>query len=121
MDEIGPLRSLRTEDDQYVFAFQTDDRHGNAVGLVHGGVIATLLDQTIATVAWHAADRAPTVTVQLETRYVAAVRPGALLQARARLRHRAGSMMFLDAEVTDETSVIALATAIMKASRKDAE
>lgn len=120
MAMLGPLTKARDADGCVAYALQTRSEHANAIGLVHGGVITTLLDQAIAMVAWEAVDRAPTVTVQLETRFVSAARPGTLLEARAKIRDRAGSMIFLDAEVFDGERVVALATAVMKISRKAA-
>lgn len=116
-DRIGPVLALR-EGDGFAYAIQTDDGHANALGLVHGGVITALLDQALAMVAWQAADRAPTVTVQMDTRFAGPARPGALLEARASLRHRTGSMMFLDATIHEGTRTVALGSAIMKITRK---
>ena len=118
MANIGPLLKKKDQDGDTFYALETTAQHANALGLVHGGVIASLLDQAIAMVAWTAAGRVPTVTVQLDTRFVSAAKPGVELQARANMRHRSTSMMFLDAEILDGNKVIALATAVMKISRK---
>lgn len=118
MDKIGPVISARDEEGGFVYALETTTDHSNALGLVHGGVITSLLDQAIALVAWNAADRAPCVTVQLDTRFVSAAKPGVRLDARATVRETSGAMMFLDAEVLEGARVIALATAVMKISRK---
>lgn len=120
MENVGPLMAARDGEGGYVYALDTTQDHANALGLVHGGVITSMLDQAIAMVAWHAADRAPTVTVQMDTRFTGAARPGARLEARAKLRQATGSMMFLDAEVADGARIVALASAVMKISRKAA-
>ena len=118
MGAIGPFEAARDGEGGYVYALQTGADHANAIGLVHGGVICSLLDQALAMVAWTAADRAPTVTVQMDTRFVGAARPGARLEARAQLRQRTGSMMFLDAEVTEAGRAISLASSVMKISKR---
>lgn len=122
MDGIGPVLAAKDADGGYIYALEVTEAHVNALGLVHGGVISALLDQAIAMVAWRAAERAPTVTVQMNTRFTGAAKPGARLEARALVKHQTGSMMFLDAEVTDSSHPdprpVALATAIMKISRK---
>jgi uncharacterized protein (TIGR00369 family) len=117
MAAIGPLLTTRDGEDGFIYALETREEHANALGLVHGGVITGLLDQAISLVAWTAADRAPVVTVQIDTRFLVATKPGVILKARAQIRHIAGSMMFVDAEVADGTQRIALATAIMKTAR----
>jgi len=120
MAKIGPVLHTRDAAGLPIYGLQTTVEHANAIGLVHGGVLTALLDQTVAMAAWFAADRAPTVTVQLETRFISAAKPGAMLTSQANLRHRTSSMMFLDAEVNEGDRCIALATAIMKISRKAA-
>lgn len=118
MDEIGPLQSMRNDSGAAQYELRTDHRHVNAIGLIHGGVISALLDQVIAVEAWNAAGRVPTMTVQIETRFLAPVQPGAYLRATVQMRHRAGSLMYLDAEVTTGSKPVALASAIMKVSGK---
>ncbi|WP_434730503.1 PaaI family thioesterase [Rhizobium binae] len=120
MAMVGPLTRVQNEDGSFVYALQTRHEHENALGLIHGGVITALLDQAISMVAWTAADRAPTVTVQMDTRFVSAAKPGTFLEARAKIRHQTGSLMFLDAEVSDGEHTVALATAVMKILRKAA-
>ncbi|MDK3016827.1 PaaI family thioesterase [Pseudodonghicola flavimaris] len=120
MDGLGPVKAARDVEGDFVYALDTTGAHANVLGQVHGGVIASLLDQTVAMVAWHTADRAPTVTVQMDTRFVAPAQPGVRLTARARLRHRTGGMMFLDAEISDGARLVALATAVMKIAGKAA-
>ncbi|WP_417267612.1 PaaI family thioesterase [Celeribacter baekdonensis] len=118
MQTIGPIEMARDADGGSLFALETTEAHANLLGLVHGGTITALLDQVIATVAWNAADRAPCVTVQMDTRFVGASEPGTRLEARAVLRQKTGSMLFLDAEVVDGKRSIALASAVMKIIRK---
>lgn len=120
LQQIGPLLAARDVAGGYVYALQTGAEHANAIGLVHGGVLCSLADQAIAMVAWEAAGRTPTVTVQMDTRFIAAAAPGSRIEARARLTHRSGTMMFLEAELTDGTATLALTTAVFKTSRKGA-
>lgn len=117
MATIGPLLAKRDEQGGFIYSLEAREEHTNAIGLVHGGVISSLLDQAISMAAWTAADRAPVVTLQLDTRFLRAAKPGALIEARATIRHRSGSMIFVDAEAVDDAQTLALATAIMKISR----
>ncbi|MCD1636466.1 PaaI family thioesterase [Martelella mediterranea] len=108
----------RREDSGFTYALETGEAHANAIGLVHGGVIAGLADQAIALVAWRAADRAPVVTVEMSTRFTDSTRPGARLEAEAAVRQTSGAMMFVDAAVREGERTVALATAVMKIARK---
>nr|WP_321455836.1 PaaI family thioesterase [uncultured Cohaesibacter sp.] len=120
MELIGPLLRQKRENGEKRYGLHIVAQHLNALGVVHGGVLSTLLDQTIALEAWNAADRQPTLTVQLDTRFVGAARDKDFLFAVARVRHASRSMMFVDADVLLENgTLIASATAIMKIAKRE--
>ena len=43
---VGPIWSRR-EEDAWVLGVLTGDQHANVMGIVHGGLIATLMDQAV--------------------------------------------------------------------------
>lgn len=113
---VGPLLTRRI-DGEKVYALRAGPQHANAIGLVHGGVITGLFDQVMALEAWNAAGRQPAVTVQIDTRFLEAARPGDLLEARAEVRHKTRSLLFVDADLRRGGAIIATANAVMKVSR----
>lgn len=113
---VGPLLSVRADDGSFIYGLQTGDQHKNAIGIVHGGVITSLLDQAIAMVTWTAADRKPTVTVQMDVRFMNAAKAGDLIEARANVHHTTRSLMFIDATVNCGKKVLSTASAVMKIS-----
>ena len=115
---FGPVLRKTLADGKQRYGLQTGARHVNLIGLVHGGVITSFLDQVIALDAWTAADRAPVVTVQIDTRFLSAARQGDFLEAATKIRHRTGSMIFLDADVACGRDLVATATSIMKITKK---
>ena len=110
MDGIGPILKTRALDGSKIYGLRTDASHCNAIGSVHGGVVTGVLDQAIAIEAWNAANRQPTVTLQMDT----AARAGDLLEASATLRHATRSMLFVDADLHAGERLVATATAVMK-------
>ena len=116
VNEVGPIYSYKNEDGSLSYALPTEPRHANVLGVVHGGVTATLLDQAMAMVAWRAADRRPTLTVQMDTRFLGAVQVGEVLVANATIRAMTGSLVFMEAELTVGDRVVADANAVMKIS-----
>jgi len=114
MAAIGPLMRQKADDGSVTFALQTGEQHQNAIGTVHGGVLTSLLDQALAITAWNAARRQPTVTLQMDTRFLTAARGGDLLLARATLRHATRTLLFVDADVAVNDTPVATATAVMK-------
>lgn len=116
MQLIGPLMRRETPQGRR-YALAAAAEHGNLVGLVHGGALASLLDHAMAVEAWEIAERRPVVTVQMELRCLAAARPGGLIEAEVRLLRRAGSMMFLEATARSGETAIAAASTVMKIAR----
>lgn len=79
MSRLGQLQALRGPDG-WRYGLLADDSHLNAVGVVHGGVITSLIDHTVALCAWEAAGRRPVVTVQCAR--VSLPQPAAAISSR---------------------------------------
>lgn len=118
---IGPLLRASATDQEHSYALQTNESHKNHLGIVHGGVITSLMDQVIAISAWNAADRQPTVTVQMETRFLGVARVGDFLTIQPSIRQTTRSLMFVDADITCDGRPIASASAVMKISKTSGE
>jgi uncharacterized protein (TIGR00369 family) len=113
MGKIGPLLTQR-QGETWRYALRATEAHGNPIGIVHGGTLMTLLDQTATLVAvWLTGEKA-VVTVQMDTRFLASAKIGDLIEGEARLRHRTKSMLFLDAELSVAGRPLADASVIMK-------
>jgi acyl-coenzyme A thioesterase PaaI-like protein len=82
-------------DDQWRYGFQTTPDHVNDGGIVHGGILMTFADHCLGMYVWEAAERAPCVTIQLNTHFLDAVNPGDFLQLRGEITRRTGGMVFI--------------------------
>jgi uncharacterized protein (TIGR00369 family) len=95
MVEVGP-GTLVLE------AEMSADRHGFPTGrglIVHGGAIATLADEALATVAFTLADEGEaTATSSLQIDYYRPATPGRLI-ARASVRHRTKRLAYCQASI----------------------
>jgi uncharacterized protein (TIGR00369 family) len=82
--------------------------------IVHGGAIATLADEALASVAFTLADEGETTTTaDLKVDYYRLCQPGRLL-ARATVRHRTRRFAFCEASVEqDDGQVVAEARALI--------
>jgi uncharacterized protein (TIGR00369 family) len=95
----------------------TEQAHGFPTSrgtIVHGGAIATLADEALASVAFTLADDGETTaTVDLKVDYYRPCRPGRLL-ARATVRHRTRRLAFCETSVEqDDGEVVAEARALI--------
>ena len=74
--------------------------------IVHGGAIATLADEALASVAFTLAEEGEaTATADLKVDYYRPCKPGRLL-ARATVRHRTKRLAFCEAHVEQEDGVL---------------
>jgi uncharacterized protein (TIGR00369 family) len=98
-------------------ANMTTERHSFPTSrgpIVHGGAIATLADEALATVAFTLADEGQsTVTADLKVDFLRPAKPGRLL-ARASVRHRTKRLAFCEATVEhDGGEIVAEARAVI--------
>lgn len=119
MGLVGPLWSRR-EEGRHVFGVRLTCEHVNLAGMIHGGMIASLLDQSVSTAAWEATGRQPCVTVQLDTHFVASVRPGAFIEARSHIVRQTGMLVFVRAELSVAAEIVATGAATIKVMRPPA-
>ena len=90
---------------------EVDDRHLNAAGAVHGGMLATLVDMTMGAAVRSAVDEEVPATSQLTVTYLRPGKPGRLLVS-ATVRKRGDSITVCEADVEQDgkSLVHALAT-----------
>jgi uncharacterized protein (TIGR00369 family) len=113
MGHAGPLWTRR-EPDGWGYGFLAERRHANNAGVVHGGMLVTLVDHAIATVAWEENGRKPCLTITLDTQFIAAAKPGAFVEARARVSGRTSSLMFMQGMVTVAGATVLTASAVIR-------
>ena len=105
---IGPV-----EHDGAVTRLQTSDKHANAAGAVHGGLLATLCDTAVGHAVREEADEiAGAVTVSLTVDYLAPAEPGKTLEARTEVEKLGGRLAFADCSVTSDGREVARARAV---------
>jgi uncharacterized protein (TIGR00369 family) len=70
----------RIEKHRVIRAFKPGPQHANALGIVHGGMLAAFLDSAMGTAVWHALERRA-VTLRLSLDYIGPGRVGDWLMA----------------------------------------
>lgn len=113
MGTAGPLWTRR-EADGWAYGLLATPAHLNPADMVHGGLLATLIDHALSAIAWEAAGRRPCVTVQLDTHYLAAGRQGQFLQARGQVLRKTASLVFVQGTVSADGCMLVSATAVLK-------
>ncbi|MDE2377690.1 PaaI family thioesterase [Bradyrhizobium sp.] len=109
----GPYFWRQNPEGGFEFGFQTDDRHGNPNGVLHGGAVLTFLDTILGHAVVHEAKR-PCATVSLDSRFIATVPPGAWVGGRATMKKLTRTFAFVDAEAFCGDKLLVTATAIFR-------
>jgi len=109
----GPLWTKR-DNDAWVFGVLAEAKHANPAGIVHGGMLATLLDHALSVLAWEANGRGPCLTVGLDVQFLAPAKPGDFIEARGRIVRQTASLVFAQGTLAVADAPVATASAIIK-------
>ena len=116
-NEAGLHLVFRQEGDEVVTEFTADERFQGFPGVVHGGILATLLDETLNRVAM--AEGRMMMTGRLDIRYRRAAPLGHVLRvgarvrsSRARMLQAEGTIRLADAGPDENEAIIATAEGI---------
>lgn len=97
---VGPM-FVRREAAGVVLGMHADERHANAAGTVHGGMLATLCDMSFGRAIRAEADEiSGAVTVSLTTDYLAPAPTDSWLEAHTTVEKLGGRLAFADCSVT---------------------
>lgn len=106
---------FRQEAESIVADFQPREEHQGFPGVLHGGIVAALLDETLGRTSLLSEHPAWTMTGKLEVRYHRYVPFGPLLRVRATLENARRKMLQARGVLTlaeDESTILAEATGI---------
>ena len=117
---VGPLWA-RKEGDTWAYAVLAEARHANPAGIVHGGMLTTLVDHALSAIAWEANERRACVTVQLDVQFLSAVRPGQLVEARGRIVRQTSSLVFMQGNLSVAGDEVVTASAVLKIADRGAK
>ena len=110
---IGPLW-FRREGEDIVFALRAEAKHCNVRGVVHGGLMMTLLDHVMGAHVWRVGGKAASATISLNTDFVAAAQSGDWIEARSRITRRGTGLAFVSGELSVDGKPIASAQGVWK-------
>lgn len=94
------------------------ERHGGAPGRGHGAVALIFLDEVMGRAASWSTDKL-CVTASFTTHFCASTRINTFIYAKARVRKRGATMVFVDAELFDQSErLISTATGIWSITKE---
>jgi acyl-coenzyme A thioesterase PaaI-like protein len=84
-------------DGRWFYGLLTELKHVNPNGVVHGGVLMAFADHGLSLLAWEAADRGNCTTIQLNTHFLDAIKPGEFIELRGEVTRRTRGLVFVRA------------------------
>ena len=112
-NDAGPFYWRLLNDGSHHFVLRTEERHANAHGLIHGGLMMTMADLTMAVTAKGDPGDAY-VTVSFNSEFVASGHAGDLVEARGELVRRTGSMAFVRGKIHVGETTLFVCSGVMK-------
>ncbi len=77
------------------YGLLTSQDHANPNGVLHGGVLMAFADHGLSFLAWEAAGRVACTTIQLNTHFLDAIKPGEFIEMRGEVVRRTGGLVFV--------------------------
>jgi len=115
MDLIGPVH-VREADGGRVFGLRIEERHRNAGGVAHGGLLATLVDYALGrAIEDDADDDQARMTVSLTIDFLRAVEVGAWVEAHTEVERLGGTLAFADCSLMVGDDEVVRARAVFAA------
>lgn len=113
IDCAGPLWTCK-EEAGWAYGILAEDRHLNPARMVHGGLLETLMDHALSSIAWEASGRRKCVTLQMAMHFLAPASTGMFIEARGRVIHDTASTLFMQGMLTVDSRPVMSAQALMK-------
>lgn len=110
-------RYIKGSQSEVQIALTAGEQHTNSMGIIHGGVLTSLMDQAMGMVATAAMDVDSCVTTNLNVHFLAPMHQGEL-KVTATVLHQAGRSITTQAEIHDEAGTLGcMATATFRVAR----
>ena len=111
---MGPLFERVNADGTRISAFVADERHLNAEGIVHEGMMMTFADAFLGGAAWRGSGGKPCVTMSLQASFLGEARLGDVVECRTKVEKQTRSVMFVSASFTVAGEPVMTATSLWK-------
>jgi len=110
-------RYIKGDGKEVQIALTAGEHHTNSMGIIHGGVLTSLMDQAMGMVATAAMEVDGCVTTNLNVHFLAPMKQGELT-VTATVLHQAGRSITTQSEVRDVSGTLGcMATATFRIAR----
>jgi uncharacterized protein (TIGR00369 family) len=110
----GPFYRLADDGEVRRFAFVVSDKHMNAAGTVHGGLLMTFADIAMSRTSRLATGAKSCSTVSLSCDFMSPGRLGDLVEIRVRMTKRTRTLVFLASEIAARGEILMTAAGLWR-------
>ncbi len=114
----GPFYRLGDDGEIRRFAFIALDKHMNAAGSVHGGLLMTFADIAMSRTSRLVSGAKSCSTVSVSCDFVSAGRLGDLIEIRVRVTRQTRTLVFLSSEIVANGAVLMVANGLWRIVRE---
>ena len=118
MKHNGGLLFKQISENEYEFKTIIKENHLNAIGITHGGYIASIIDSGAGTAAHRSTNNAACVTISLDIKFIGATKLNDEIIGFVKILKRTKSMVFLICHLKNNQKVIASASGVWKILKK---
>ena len=111
----------RRDGDAWRYAVALDERHENAQGYIHGGVLSTFADHAMSLMVWEASGRANCTTVQMNSHFLSAIKAPSFVEVDTTITKRGRQMIFARALLHVSGEPIMEVTGVWRVFAKEAK
>lgn len=112
-DLVGPIW-LREDGDRLRWGFVVEPKHLNRAGILHGGMLMTFADQSMAMTARRATGGKRHTTIELNTQFIGMGKLGDFVEAQADVVRATRSLVFMQVKMFVGDRVVVSASGIWK-------
>ncbi|MGI9273871.1 MAG: PaaI family thioesterase [Endozoicomonas sp.] len=109
----GPFHMASPENGRYRLGLYAEERHCNSVGIIHGGMLMTMIDETMGTAA-KLASKHQCCTVSMNCDFIAPAQVDAWLECVAVPRRVGKTTVFINAELFSSNHLVMTASGVFK-------
>lgn len=111
---LGDFLFREADEGDVVCRMETDRRHSNGLGYVHGGFIMSFIDMAMFSFIFRQLENSAAVTLSCATDFLSAGIVGKPIEARGEILKETGKMLFVRGLVTQEGVNVASFTGTMR-------
>jgi len=112
-DLVGPIWKHETPE-RLRWGFVVEPKHLNRAGNLHGGMLMTFADQSMAMTARQATGVKRHATIELNTQFIGSVQLGQFVEAHAEVVRATRSVVFMEVKMFVDGRIVASANGIWK-------